>query len=63
MGFYILSIDLEIHKDTGNLGRLSLGYGSKLHLVKPFGFELSDARSKRGGLYYWNIFRSQFMKT
>ena len=39
--------------NTGNIGRLSLGSGSKLHLVKPFGFELNDKRLKRAGLDYW----------
>ena len=27
--------------------------GSSLHLVKPFGFEINDARLKRAGLDYW----------
>ena len=27
--------------------------GAKLHLVKPFGFEISDSRLKRAGLDYW----------
>lgn len=39
--------------NTGNIGRLSLASGSHLHLVKPFGFELSDKRLKRAGLDYW----------
>ena len=39
--------------NTGNIGRLALATGSKLHLVKPFGFELSDKRVKRAGLDYW----------
>lgn len=39
--------------NTGNIGRLSLASGSNLHLVKPFGFELSDSRLKRAGLDYW----------
>jgi len=30
-----------------------LASGSVLHLVKPFGFELSDTRLKRAGLDYW----------
>ena len=53
MGFNIVLIEPEIHTNTGNIGRLSLASGSKLHLVKPFGFELSDARLKRAGLDYW----------
>lgn len=53
MGFNIVLIEPEIHTNTGNIGRLSLASGSKLHLVKPFGFELSDSRLKRAGLDYW----------
>lgn len=53
MAFNIVLFEPEIPNNTGNIGRLSLGSGSKLHLVKPFGFELSDARLKRAGLDYW----------
>lgn len=53
MGFNIVLIEPEIHTNTGNIGRLSLASGSKLHLVKPFGFEISDSRLKRAGLDYW----------
>ena len=53
MGFNIVLIEPEIPMNTGNIGRLSLASGSSLHLVKPFGFELSDSRLKRAGLDYW----------
>lgn len=53
MGFNIVLIEPEIPMNTGNIGRLSLAAGSNLHLVKPFGFELSDKRLKRAGLDYW----------
>lgn len=53
MGFNIVLFEPEIHTNTGNIGRLSLASGSKLHLVKPFGFEITDARLKRAGLDYW----------
>ncbi|WP_339924532.1 tRNA (cytidine(34)-2'-O)-methyltransferase [uncultured Cyclobacterium sp.] len=53
MGLNIVLIEPEIPTNTGNIGRLSLGSGSTLHLVKPFGFELSDKRLKRAGLDYW----------
>lgn len=53
MGFNIVLIEPEIPNNTGNIGRLSLASGSSLHLVKPFGFELSDKRVKRAGLDYW----------
>ena len=53
MGYHIVLIEPEIPMNTGNIGRLSLASGSTLHLVKPFGFELSDKRVKRAGLDYW----------
>lgn len=53
MAFNIVLIEPEIPNNTGNIGRLCLGTGSTLHLVKPFGFEISDKRLKRAGLDYW----------
>lgn len=49
----IVLIEPEIPNNTGNIGRLALASGSNLHLVKPFGFEITDARLKRAGLDYW----------
>ena len=64
MPLNIVLIEPEIPMNTGNIGRLSLASGANLHLVKPFGFELSDARLKRAGLDYWkhvplHIYESQ----
>ena len=53
MAFNIVLVEPEIPNNSGNIGRLSLASGSVLHLVKPFGFELTDARLKRAGLDYW----------
>ncbi|QWX84256.1 tRNA (cytidine(34)-2'-O)-methyltransferase [Cellulophaga sp. HaHaR_3_176] len=53
MALNIVLFEPEIPNNTGNIGRLSLASGSHLHLVKPFGFELSDKRVKRAGLDYW----------
>ncbi len=53
MPLNIVLIEPEIPNNTGNIGRLSLASGSHLHLVKPFGFEITDARLKRAGLDYW----------
>lgn len=53
MPLNIVLIEPEIPNNTGNIGRLALATGSKLHLVKPFGFEISDKRLKRAGLDYW----------
>jgi len=53
MSLNIVLIEPEIPNNTGNIGRLALATGSKLHLVKPFGFEIDDKRLKRAGLDYW----------
>lgn len=53
MPLNIVLFEPEIPNNTGNIGRLALASGSVLHLVKPFGFEISDARLKRAGLDYW----------
>ncbi|RZN79065.1 MAG: tRNA (cytidine(34)-2'-O)-methyltransferase [Winogradskyella sp.] len=53
MPLNIALIEPEIPNNTGNIGRLALATGSRLHLVKPFGFEIDDKRLKRAGLDYW----------
>ncbi len=53
MGFNIVLIEPEIPNNTGNIGRPCLASGSRLHLVKPFGFKIDDSRLKRAGLDYW----------
>ena len=42
----------EIPNNTGSLIRLSANMGCSLHLIKPFGFEITDKRLKRAGLDY-----------
>ncbi|SHG51372.1 tRNA (cytidine(34)-2'-O)-methyltransferase [Winogradskyella jejuensis] len=53
MALNIVLIEPEIPNNTGNIGRLALATDSRLHLVKPFGFEIDDKRLKRAGLDYW----------
>lgn len=50
---HIVLIEPEIPQNTGNIGRLSLGIGAKLHLVKPLGFDVSEKAVRRAGLDYW----------
>jgi len=50
---HIVLVEPEIHFNTGNVGRTCLATGAQLHLVKPLGFSLDDARVKRAGLDYW----------
>lgn len=51
--FHIVLYNPEIPNNTGNIGRTCVGMNSDLHLIKPLGFEITDARVKRAGLDYW----------
>ncbi|MFZ2236058.1 MAG: tRNA (uridine(34)/cytosine(34)/5-carboxymethylaminomethyluridine(34)-2'-O)-methyltransferase TrmL [Dokdonella sp.] len=42
----------EIPPNTGNVIRLCANSGASLHLIRPLGFELDDARLRRAGLDY-----------
>ncbi|HVI56556.1 MAG TPA: tRNA (cytidine(34)-2'-O)-methyltransferase [Luteibacter sp.] len=42
----------KIPPNTGNVIRLCANTGATLHLVRPLGFELDDARLRRAGLDY-----------
>ncbi|HXS73288.1 MAG TPA: tRNA (cytidine(34)-2'-O)-methyltransferase [Rhodanobacteraceae bacterium] len=47
----------EIPPNTGNVIRLCANSGAGLHLVRPLGFELDDARLRRAGLDYHEFAR------
>jgi tRNA (cytidine/uridine-2'-O-)-methyltransferase len=49
----IVLIEPEIPQNTGSIGRLCLATGSRLHLVKPLGFDIDAKALKRAGLDYW----------
>lgn len=49
----IVLVEPEIPNNTGNIGRLCVGTNSRLHLIHPFGFKITDAAVKRAGLDYW----------
>lgn len=44
----------QIPQNTGNIARTCAVTGARLHLVKPFGFEITDKNLKRAGLDYWD---------
>ena len=50
--FDVLLYEPEIPPNTGNVIRLCANAGARLHLIRPLGFELDDARLKRAGLDY-----------
>jgi len=43
----------EIPQNTGNIGRMCAFTGSRLHLIHPMGFRITDAALKRAGMDYW----------
>lgn len=49
----IVMVEPEIPQNAGNVARTCAVTGSKLHLVRPLGFEVSDKYLKRAGLDYW----------
>jgi len=52
--FNIVLFNPQIPPNTGNIGRLCVNAGAKLHIVKPIGFDISEKAVKRAGLDYWN---------
>ncbi len=50
--FHVVLVEPEIPPNTGNIIRLCANTGASLHLIKPLGFPLDDARMRRAGLDY-----------
>jgi len=53
MSLNVVLVNPEIPTNTGNIGRICLATNTRLHLIKPLGFEINDKRLKRAGLDYW----------
>ena len=47
MALHIVFVEPEIPGNTGNIARTCAGTDTKLHLVKPLGFDISDKAVKR----------------
>jgi len=43
----------EIPPNTGTIGRMCVGFGLRLHLIQPLGFDLDEKALRRAGLDYW----------
>ena len=52
---HIVLVEPEIPQNTGNIARTCAATGSRLHLVEPLGYSLSDRYLKRAGLDYWHL--------
>lgn len=53
MAINIVLHEPEIPHNTGAIARSCVLTNSRLHLIKPFGFDLDDKHLKRAGLDYW----------
>ncbi len=51
----VVLVEPEIPPNCGNVARTCAATGSRLHLVKPLGFDISDRAVKRAGLDYWHL--------
>ncbi|MBE6624289.1 MAG: tRNA (cytidine(34)-2'-O)-methyltransferase [Ruminococcaceae bacterium] len=49
----IVLLEPEIPQNTGNIARTCAASGASLHMIKPFGFKIDDAKLKRAGMDYW----------
>ena len=53
--FNIVLYEPEIPPNTGNIIRLCVNTSSKLHLIKPLGFNLDEKQVRRAGLDYHDM--------
>ena len=51
----VVLVEPEIPQNCGNIARTCAATGSRLHLVEPLGFDVSDRAVKRAGLDYWHL--------
>ena len=49
----IVLLEPEIPANTGNIGRTCVATDTRLHLIEPLGFSLSEKALKRAGMDYW----------
>ena len=50
----IVLYEPEMPANTGNIGRTCVATNTKLHLIEPLGFKLSEKHLVRAGLDYWD---------
>lgn len=50
----VVLVEPEIPPNTGNIARLCVAVGARLHLVEPLGFRIDDRALKRAGMDYWH---------
>lgn len=51
----IVLVEPEIPQNCGNIARTCAATKSRLHLIRPLGFDISEKAVRRAGLDYWNM--------
>jgi len=51
---HVVLIEPEIPQNTGNIARLCVATGARLHLVGPLGFSIDEKAVKRSAMDYWD---------
>ena len=51
----IVLVEPEIPQNCGNIARTCAATGSRLHLIRPLGFDISERAVRRAGLDYWHL--------
>lgn len=52
-GLNLVLYEPEIPANTGNIGRTCAATGTRLHLIEPLGFQLTEKALRRAGMDYW----------
>jgi tRNA (cytidine/uridine-2'-O-)-methyltransferase len=50
---HLVLFEPEIPPNTGNVGRMCAVTRSRLHLIHPLGFAITDRNLRRAGMDYW----------
>ena len=50
---YVALLEPEIAGNVGNIARTCVAVGAELHLIRPYGFRLTDDAVRRAGMDYW----------
>ena len=53
-GMNVVLHEPGIALNTGNIGRTCVASGTKLHLIRPYGFRINEKEIARAGMDYWH---------
>ncbi len=51
---HVALLEPEIAGNVGNIARTCVAVGAELHLIRPYGFRLTDEAVRRAGMDYWH---------